>query len=176
MNTDDPWLGEIRLRFETDKAMAEKAIAQLTDEELRRRPAPGVNSVAVIMRHVGGNLRSRWTDFLATDGEKPTRERETEFTDWGGTRDELMQHWEHGFAVLFDSLDSLRPEDLRRTVTIRSEPHSVPRAIIRSLDHTAYHVGQILMIARMVHRGDWNYITIAPGGSDAFNRQKSTRG
>lgn len=172
MTTPDLWLDEIKLRFRTDKQIAEKAIVQLSEEELHRRLAPSTNSVAVIIRHVAGNLRSRWTDFLTTDGEKGDRDRESEFTDWTGTREELMQSWERGFAVLFETLDSLKPEDLHRTVTIRAEPHSVPRAIIRSLDHLAYHVGQVLLVARRVHAGDWKYITIAPGGSAEFSRHR----
>lgn len=162
MGQSDLWLPEIIHRFRTDKVMAEKAIAQLTEEELQHRPAPGVNSVAVIVRHVAGNLISRWTDFLTTDGEKPDRNREGEFADWAGTREELMNHWDRAFSVLFAALGDLRAEDLSRTVTIRNEPHSAPRAIIRSLDHLAYHVGQILMLARMVHRGEWKYITVPP--------------
>jgi hypothetical protein len=151
--------------------MAERAIAQLTDEELHRRPAPGINSVAVIMRHVAGNLISRWTDFLTSDGEKPDRDRDAEFTDWPGTRQELMQYWARGFEAFLHTLQSLRAGDLSRTVTIRTEPHTVPLAIIRGLDHLAYHVGQILMIARMVHVGPWDYVTIAPGKSAAYNQK-----
>jgi uncharacterized damage-inducible protein DinB len=173
MNPHDLWLEEVKQRLRTDKAMAERAIAQLSDEELHRRPAPSFNSIAVIMKHVAGNLISRWTDFLTTDGEKPDRNRDGEFTEWTGTRDQLLQHWERGFKVMFDSLDALRAEDMSRTVTIRTEPHSVPKAIIRSLDHTAYHVGQILFVSRLVHSGEWKYITVAPGASAEFNRQMS---
>src|SRR5688572_26064278 len=144
------WLDEIKQRFQNDKSQVERAIAQLTDDDLRKRPAPTFNSIAVIMQHIAGNLISRWTDFLTTDGEKPDRNREGEFDDVKVSRDQLMKHWERGFKVLFDSLDSLREEDLTRTVYIRAEPHSVPKAIIRALDHVAYHTGQILFIARLV--------------------------
>ena len=156
------WLNEIVQRFQNDKSQVERAIAQLTDDELRKRPAPSFNSIAVIMQHIAGNLVSRWTDFLTTDGEKPDRNREGEFDDFTGSRQQLMQHWERGFRVLFDSLDSLREDDFAKTITIRAEPHSVPKAIIRSLDHVAYHTGQILFIARLVHSVEWTYITMRP--------------
>jgi uncharacterized damage-inducible protein DinB len=156
------WLDEIKQRFRTDKAMIEKAIGQLTDEELHKRPAPSFNSIAVILQHIAGNLVSRWTDFLTTDGEKPDRDREGEFDDPKRTRAELMQRWERGFSVMFDSLDSLTDEDVEKTVYIRREAHSVPKAIVRSLDHLAYHTGQILFIARLVHSGEWTYITMKP--------------
>lgn len=172
-NRNDVWLEEVRRRLQTSKQMADKAIVQLSDDELFRRPAPSFNSVAVIMKHVTGNLISRWTDFLTTDGEKPDRNRESEFSDWTGTRAELLQHWERGFGLLQSTLSSLTPDDMSRTVTIRTEPHSVPRAILRTLDHFAYHVGQILLVARLVHTGQWRFITVAPGKSDEFNRLKA---
>jgi uncharacterized damage-inducible protein DinB len=156
------WLEEIKSRFQSDKGMIEKAIGQLSDAELHKRPAPSFNSIAVIMQHMAGNLISRWTDFLTTDGEKPDRTREGEFEDVATSRELLMRQWEHGFSVLFTSLDSLREEDFTRTVYIRAEPHSVPKAIIRALDHVAYHTGQILFIARLVHSGEWEYITMKP--------------
>jgi uncharacterized damage-inducible protein DinB len=170
MDVSQIWLEAVKSRARTDKDMAERAIAQLSDEELHRRIAPGVNSVAVIVRHLAGNMLSRWTDFLTTDGEKPTRNREQEFADWTGTRDELMKYWQHGFAAFFDTLDSLKPDDMSKTIQIRREPHSVPLAIVRGIDHLAYHLGQILLVARLVHSGQWKYVTIAPGGSAAYNR------
>lgn len=162
MNPPNIWLDEIKQRFGADKGMIEKAVSQLTDVELHQRPAPSFNSIAVIMQHLAGNLISRWTDFLTTDGEKPDRDRESEFDDVKRSRAELLQHWERGFQVLFDSLESLRPDDLSKTVYIRAEPHSVPKAIVRAMDHVAYHTGQILFIARLVHSGEWNYITMKP--------------
>ena len=166
-----PFVSAILTRGSAEKSQAERAIAQLSDAELHKRPAPGFNSVATIVRHVSGNLISRWTDFLTTDGDKPDRNRESEFADWTGSRDELMQRWERGFKLYFDTLESLTDEDLTQTVYIRAEPHSVPLAIVRSATHTASHVGQILYVARLVHSGEWNYLTVAPGASDAFNKQ-----
>lgn len=170
MDASEIWLDAVKRRAQTDKQMAEQAIAQLTDDELHRAPAAGVNSVAIIMRHLAGNMISRWTDFLTTDGEKPDRNRDGEFEAWTGSRDELMQYWQRGFDRFLGALNSLSPADVHKTVTIRTEPHTVPLAIIRGIDHLAYHVGQILMVARTVHAGPWNYITVAPGGSAAFNR------
>lgn len=171
VSASDVWLDAVRKRARADKAMAEKAIAQLSDEELHRRPAPGVNSVAIIMRHLAGNMLSRWTDFLTTDGEKPGRNRDGEFHEWTGSREELMHYWQRGFEAFLGTLDSLTPADMHKTVTIRTEPHTVPLAIIRGIDHLAYHLGQILMIARTVHAGPWEYITVSPGGSGAYNQK-----
>lgn len=162
MNAGNIWLDEIKQRFQTDKGMVEKAIGQLTDAELHQRPAASFNSIAVIMQHVAGNLISRWTDFLTTDGEKPDRNREGEFDDMKRPRAELMQHWDRGFSVLFESLNSLTEAEMTKTVYIRREAHSVPKAIVRSIDHVAYHTGQILFIARLVHSGEWDYVTMKP--------------
>ena len=123
--------------FRSNKSWADKAIAQLDDERLHAALDANTNSVAVIMKHVAGNLRSRWTDFLTTDGEKPWRDRDDEFVDTFATRDELLAYWESGWQRLFDTLAALTPADLARTVTIRGEPHSVPLTIQRSLAHCA---------------------------------------
>ena len=127
------------------------------------------NSIAVIMKHVAGNLSSRWTDFLTADGEKPWRNRDDEFVDGFGSRAEILECWEHGWGCLHTTLNRLKAEDLEKTVLIRGEPHSVPLALERSLGHTCYHIGQIVQIAR-VHAGDdWNTLTIPRGGSRQFN-------
>jgi hypothetical protein len=167
----DPWTAAILETIDSHRRLAEGAIAQLADEELMRRPAEGINSVGVIMRHLAGNLISRWTDFLTTDGEKPTRKRDAEFEDWPGPRASLVRHFHVGWQVWRTAIESLTPDDLTKTVTIRGEPHSVPLAIERSLTHTAYHVGQIMLIARLVHSGDWQWQTIRPGGSQQQNEQ-----
>jgi hypothetical protein len=167
----DPWIAAVLETIDSHRRLAEGAIAQLTDDELTRRPADGINSVAVIMRHIAGNLISRWTDFLTTDGEKPTRKRDAEFEDWPGPRKSLERHFHVGWQVWRTAIESLTPDDLTKTVTIRGEPHSVPLAIERSLTHTAYHVGQIMLIARLVHSGDRQWQTIRPGGSQQHNEQ-----
>src|SRR3954453_19319582 len=133
------------------RRMIDGAVKQLSDEEFTRRPADSINSIAVILRHLGGNLLSRWTDFLMSDGEKPSRNRDSEFDDWPGDRASLMAFFESGWKTWRKSIESLTSEDMAKSVTIRGEPHSVPLAIQRSLTHTAYHVGQIMLIARLTH-------------------------
>src|SRR3712207_4280693 len=155
--------------FEANKRLADRAVEQVPDDKLHAALDAHTNSIAVIMRHVAGNLTSRWTDFLTTDGEKPWRNRDDEFVDSFGSRAELLKAWEGGWACLLAALKGLKPEDLGETVTIRGEPHSVPLALERSLAHTCYHVGQIVQVAR-IHAGDqWNPLTIPRGGSEPFN-------
>ncbi len=130
------------------RRMIDGAVKQLDDAELNRRPTEGINSVAVILRHLGGNLLSRWTDFLTTDGEKPTRNRDSEFEDWPGDRASLMAFFDSGWKACRDSIAALTAEDMTKSIEIRGEKHTVPQAIQRSLTHTAYHAGQIMLIAR----------------------------
>ena len=170
MNTDVAFLAACIDSFRTNKRLADRAIAQVDDEHLRIPLDEQTNSIAVIMKHVAGNLRSRWTDFLASDGEKPDRNRDDEFVDTFASRDEILAYWEQGWARLFATLESLGNDDLARTVTIRGEPHIVPLAIARSLGHTCYHIGQIVMVAR-IHAGEnWDTLTIPRGGSEQFNQ------
>ena len=157
--------------FRANKRLADKAIAQVSDEKLRIALDDGTNSIAVIMKHVAGNLRSRWTDFLTTDGEKPDRHRDSEFIDDFGSRDDILSFWENGWDCLFSTLESLSDSDLEKTVTIRGEPHSVSLAIARSLGHTCYHVGQIVLLARHHVGEDWNVLTIPRGKSEEFNQE-----
>jgi hypothetical protein len=132
---------------------------------------PNTNCIAVIMKHVAGNLLSRWTDFLSTDGEKPWRNRDDEFVDTFTAHEELIAYWDSGWQRLFDSLAGLKADDLGRTVTIRGEPHSVPLAIQRSLAHCGYHVGQIMLIARILAGEHWTTITIPRGASAGYNQR-----
>jgi len=156
--------------FEANKRLADRAVEQVPDDKLHSTLDPNTNSIAVIMRHVAGNLTSRFTDFLTADGEKPWRNRDGEFVETSAGRADLLADWERGWACLLTAVRGLRPEDLARTVTIRGEPHSVPLALARSLGHTCYHVGQIVQVAR-VHAGDaWTTLTIPRGGSEQFNR------
>ncbi len=170
MNSTDPWLTATLEVVDGYRRMIDGAIAQLSDEELSRRPADGINSIAVILRHLGGNLQSRWTDFLTTDGEKPTRNRDAEFEDWTGDRASLLSFFDTGWQIMRASLAALSADDLTKRVTIRGEPHTVQLAIERSLTHTAYHVGQIMLISRLVHAGTWKWLTIPPGGSARHNQ------
>src|SRR6476661_8592449 len=129
--------------FEANKRLADRAVEQVPDDKLHVALDANTNSIAVIMKHVAGNLTSRWTDFLTSDGEKPWRDRDDEFVDSFGSRQELMEYWERGWSCVSNALDSLRPGDIDATVTIRGEKLSVPLAMGRSLSHCGYHVGQI---------------------------------
>jgi hypothetical protein len=156
--------------FEANKRLADRAVEQVPDDKLHVALDANTNSVAVIMKHVAGNLTSRWTDFLTADGEKPWRNRDDEFVDTFSSRADLLAAWERGWECLLTTLRGLRREDLERTVTIRGEPHSVPLALARSLGHACYHVGQIVQVAR-IHAGDrWTTLTIPRGGSEQFNQ------
>jgi hypothetical protein len=159
------------------KKLGERAMAQLTDEELLRAPDEESNSVAVIVKHLAGNMRSRWTDFLTSDGEKPDRNRDSEFVaDTELTRAELLERWERGWGLLFAALEPLRGDDLLRTVMIRGEPHSVVQAINRQLTHYASHVGQIVYLAKHLKSKDWKSLSVPRGQSDQFNRKMRERG
>lgn len=151
--------------------LADRALAQLPADAFFASPAPGDNSIAQILKHVGGNLLSRWTDFLTTDGEKPDRDRDTEFTiSPADTRDRLLSLWNRGWAALFHALTPLQSSDLDHIVTIRGEPLTVVQAIQRQLTHYAYHVGQIVYVAKHFAGPRWQSLSIAPGQSAAFNR------
>ncbi len=171
MKPEPQHLGLIRQSFIAYRNMIDGCVSQLNDREFFSRPAPNVNSVAIILRHLGGNLESRFTDFLTTDGEKESRCRDTEFTDWSGTRAPLLEYFDNGWAILQQALDGLDDSDLDAVVHIRGESHSVEQALLRSVAHVAYHAGQIALVARMVHVGDWQWLTIAPNQSKSFNQE-----
>ena len=161
----------VQAEYARYKALADGAMQQLTDAQLNAAPAPdGSNSIAVICWHVSGNLASRFTDFLTSDGEKPWRAREEEFATRSVTRDELTAKWEAGWKVLTDTATALTDDDLERTVTIRQQPLTVHEALLRSLAHVSYHVGQIVFSAKAMRQGDWTYLSIPPGMSDAYNK------
>jgi uncharacterized damage-inducible protein DinB len=160
----------IRAEYLRYKALAESAIAQLDDAQLSVDGEGGGNSIAVICWHVSGNLKSRFTDFFTSDGEKPWRRRDEEFQARRVTRAELLEKWESGWAPLLTTLLALSDDQLQGTVTIRRQPLVVHEALHRSLGHTAYHVGQIVYLAKSLRAGAWNYLSIPPGGSDAYNR------
>jgi hypothetical protein len=157
--------------FRSNKGFADKAISQLPDEKLHVALDANTNSIAVIMKHVAGNLLSRWTDFLTTDGEKPWRNRDDELVDTFSDREQLIAYWEFGWATLLNSLSALSGSDLAKSVMIRGEVHSVPLAMQRSLSHTTYHIGQIVLISRILAGDNWTTITIPRGGSTNFNQQ-----
>ncbi len=155
------------------KGLAERAIAQLPDNALFTRLDNTDNSIAIVMKHLAGNMRSRWTDFLTTDGEKPDRHRDTEFVlDEEDTAHRLHQRWQESWAITLGSIGALEPADLERSVTIRDEPHTVPQAIQRQTSHYAYHVGQIVLLARHLAGDAWEYLSVAPGKSVEYDVTK----
>lgn len=172
MNPSTLYLEDAITEFGKTRRLGEKAMAQVSDEEFFRVLSPDANSIAIVVKHMAGNMRSRWTDFLTSDGEKPDRHRDTEFViDAADTRESLMRRWDTGWSLLDGALKPLTPADLDRTITIRGEPHSIVKAINRQLTHYAYHAGQIVFLARHFHPGDWNTLSIARGESGAFNRE-----
>lgn len=168
-------LGTYRTDFAKLKAMADKAIGQLPEGGLRWRPDPESNSIAVIMNHMAGNMRSRFTGFLDSDGEKPDRNRDAEFEETGWTDEELLERWEGGWETLLGALSRLREEDLLRTVTIRGEAHTAVQALQRQLSHYGTHVGQIVYAAKAFMQDKWQTLSIPKGGSQAFNRTMHTK-
>jgi hypothetical protein len=156
--------------IEANKRLADRAVEQVSDDKLHPPLDEDTNSIAVIMKHVAGNLTSRWTDFLTTDCEKPWRNRDDEFLDSFGSRAELLELWVRGWACLLKTFKSLKLENLEKTVMIRGEPPSVPLALKRSFGPTCYHIGQIVQVAR-IHAGEeWKMLTISRGGSEQFNK------
>ncbi len=159
--------------FRKYKQLAEDAMAQVPDAQLFAVPGGAAdtesNSIAVIVRHINGNLRSRWTDFLTTDGEKPWRDRDAEFASVEQTRGGLMQAWEEAWGCLFSALEPLTDADLDKRITIRGEAHSVLQAINRQLTHYPYHVGQIVWLSKHFGSADWKPLTVAKGKSADFN-------
>ena len=156
------------------KKLAEKAIAQLKDEEFFVTLDEESNSVAIIMKHMAGNMFSRWTDFLTTDGEKPDRNRDMEFViDAQTTKEDVIAYWERGWARVFEALEPLRIEDFEKTVTIRGEEHTIVEAINRQLMHYAYHVGQIVFLAKHFRSAQWESLSIPRNRSAEFNAQMS---
>lgn len=165
------YLEDARGVFEQYKRLADAAMAQVSDEQLFSRLGDDDNSIAVIVKHMAGNMRSRWTDFLTTDGEKPDRNRDTEFEDPPATRASLLATWEAGWACLFHALRELTDDDLGRTVTIRGEAHSVVQAINRQLAHYPHHVGQIVLLAKHFAGERWKTLSVPRGASRAFTEK-----
>ena len=169
--SDSPILTVAIDELQKIKKLADKSIAQLSDEQLHATIDPDANSVAVLMRHMAGNMRSRWINFLTSDGEKPDRMRDREFEDPGQSRAELSAEWEHGWQCVFDALTPLTDADLQRSVMIRGEAHSVYKAISRQVAHYAGHAYQILLLAKHLQGAKWNTLSIPRGQSEEFNRR-----
>lgn len=167
------YLDEIRRQLRGHKRMAEAAMAQLEDKDFFTTIDPESNSIAILARHIAGNARSRFTDFLTTDGEKPDRFRDQEFELTGETtREEVLRWWEQGWATVFATLDGLKPEDVTRTVTIRQEPHTVVQALNRALAHYAQHIGQMVFLAKHLRSSKWKTLSIPRGKSEEYKGGK----
>ncbi|HEV1995464.1 MAG TPA: DUF1572 domain-containing protein [Candidatus Acidoferrum sp.] len=163
------YLGDSIDVFHYYKKLGERAMTQCPEEALFTTLDAESNSIAIIVKHIAGNMRSRWTDFLTTDGEKPDRNRDTEFEAPPKTRAELMEMWERGWNGVFDALEPLSDADLTRTITIRTEPHSVMQAVNRQLAHYSYHVGQIVYLARHFAGDKWQTLTVPKKKSAELN-------
>ncbi len=170
------YLASARQQFAYYKQLGERTFAQLSDDQLFQRHDPEANSIAIIVHHLRGNMLSRWTDFLTSDGEKPWRERDREFEDELNTRAEVLAEWEKGWACVFDALDTVTVDNFGTTVHIRAQAHTIVDAVNRQLCHYAYHVGQIVLLGRLLKGPAWNSLSIPRGGSTEFNREKFGRG
>jgi len=163
------YLDEIRRQLRGHRRMGEAAMAQLEDKDFFVAIDAEANSIAMLVKHIAGNARSRFSDFLTTDGEKPDRFRDREFEiSMTTSRSEVMRWWEEGWAIVFAALDSLKPEDVLRTVTIRQEPHTVLQALNRALGHYAQHIGQIVFLAKHLRSAEWKSLSIPRGKSEEY--------
>jgi hypothetical protein len=157
--------------FQKTRSMIDRSLAQLSDADLHFQLNPLQNSIAAILQHMAGNMRSRFTDFLTTDGEKPTRNREAEFTDHHLPRQQLLAEWTTGWNTLITALAPLTDADLPKIITIRTEPHTVLKALLRQSTHYAWHAAQIALLAKQLRQDSWHYLTIPPGGTPAYNQK-----
>ena len=171
MDLADHYIEEARRQFRGHKRMGEAAMAQLRDEDFFVTLDPESNSVAILVKHLAGNMRSRFTDFLTSDGEKPDRFRDREFETAGmATRADVMRVWEEGWAIVLEAIEALKPEDVMRTVTIRGEPHTVLQAVNRQIAHYAQHTGQIVFLAKHLRSSEWKTLSVPRGKSEEFKK------
>jgi uncharacterized protein DUF1572 len=163
--------------FKAYKKLAEKAIEQVTDQELFVTLDEEGNSIAVVMKHMAGNMLSRWTDFLTSDGEKPDRNRDMEFViEEGTTKEAVLAYWERGWQAVFAAVEPLQPQDFERTVSIRGEAHTIVQAINRQLTHYSYHVGQIVFLAKHFRSSQWKSLSVPRNRSAEFNAKMRDQG
>ncbi|WP_143309933.1 DUF1572 family protein [Chitinophaga vietnamensis] len=166
------YLNSVEQRFLTYKQLGGKTLERLSTEQLHWEPEGEPNSIALIVKHLHGNMLSRWTDFLTSDGEKPDRHRDREFEEDNAAKEEIIRRWEEGWKCMLDAIHSLQEADLEKTVLIRNEPHIVIDAINRQLAHIPYHVGQIVYIGKLLLKDQWQSLSIPKGQSEAFNKMK----
>lgn len=172
MNAAANFLSISKKMFQYYKGLADKAMTALTEEEVHFLPNEESNSIAILVRHMSGNMLSRFTDFLTSDGEKAWRNRDTEFEDHYTSKEAMLQDWEKGWNCLFTALDSLSEESMTDIVYIRNEGHTVLEAITRQVAHYAYHTGQIVYLAKLIRNKEWETLSIARGGSQGYNQGK----
>lgn len=173
--TGPDYLSNLKFEFGRLKSLAEKGLTQITDDDFFQTNGIDKNSIAIIAKHIGGNLKSRFRDFLTTDGEKPDRNRDEEFQILpADSRDSLMQIWQTGWQTLTDTLNALEPDDLSKTVLIRGEEHTVIQAGTRSLTHIAYHVGQITLLCKQFAGKNWKTLSVAKGESEQFRHNHTS--
>lgn len=172
MEIDSTYLQSVRKQFQYYKALGEKAMAQLEEQQLFVKTNDDTNSIATIVKHLAGNMLSRWTDFLIKDGEKPWRERDAEFENDLPSREKVLEIWTEGWQCFFAALDSLQPEQLSQIIYIRNEGHTVMEAINRQLAHYPYHIGQIVFYAKQLKNSDWETLSIARNASKTYNSGK----
>ncbi len=171
MSSESEYIHIIREDYFKYKLLAEKAFAQLKEKDFHFTSDESSNSIAIIIQHISGNIKSRFTDFFTSDGEKPTRNRDDEFEDRNLSINELMKQWEESWRILENLLKKLNDEDLTKTVYIRNEPHSVIKALNRSVTHYAYHTGQIIQLAKIIKKDEWKTLSVAKGKSKEFNEK-----
>ncbi|CAN5902366.1 DUF1572 domain-containing protein [soil metagenome] len=169
-------LETVRFEFHRNKQLAEKAVAQLNGEEFGRKTSPESNSVQIIIQHLAGNMLSRWTDFLTSDGEKDWRNRDGEFETQQLSRNELMQQWEKAWSVLFDTLDSITTDQLEQNIHIRKEAMTVTQAMLRQISHYSYHVGQIVQLAKEWKGEEWKSLSIPKNKSSEYKTGSYKKG
>jgi hypothetical protein len=172
MNATTSYLESVKKQFLYYKMLGEKAMDQLEPEQLFVSTNEDTNSIAVIVQHLSGNMLSRWTDFLTTDGEKETRNRDAEFENDLQTKDQVLNNWNAGWECFLGALDSLQPEQLSEIIYIRNEGHTVIEAINRQLAHYPYHIGQIVFYAKQLKNGEWNSLSIPKNNSNSYNADK----
>lgn len=170
------YLESVRKQFEYYKLLGERTFDQLEDEQLFWQYNPESNSIAIIVKHLWGNMLSRWTDFLTSDGEKEWRNRDSEFEDDITSREEMMEKWNEGWTRLFTAINSVHEEHFEQLIYIRNMGHTIPEAINRQLAHYSYHIGQIVYIGRMLKGESWESLSVPKGGTAAYNAEKFGKG
>lgn len=175
MKLGDEYLKVVQERFESVKSLGDKTICQLSEQDIHWKFNEASNSVAIIAKHLSGNMVSRWSDFLTSDGEKSTRNRDQEFVDDSSSKQEMIMIWNKGWRILFDTLHELESEDLLKNITIRGESHTVLEAIERQMAHYAYHIGQMVFIGKQLKDHNWETLSIPKGKSADYLQQKLTK-